>query len=317
MRILNIEPRGYSPKARSELELLGEVVELEASREDLLRLIPGFDVLITRLGHRIDAEVLARAERLEAVVTATTGLSHVDLEAAETHGVEVLSLRGEVSFLENVTATAELAWGLIICSLRAIPRAHGHVMSGGWDRDLFKGAELKNKTLGVVGLGRLGKIVASYAKAFRMAVLAADPRAASAPDGVELLPLEHLLPRADVVTLHVNLVPETRGFFGAREFGLMKTGSVFVNTSRGELVDEAALLEALRSGQVGAAGLDVLDGEASGRPGWLQQHPLRQYAAAGGNLIITPHMGGATSESMEDTEVFMSQKLARWLRGRS
>jgi D-3-phosphoglycerate dehydrogenase len=314
VRILNIEPSNYSESARAEIEKLGEVIETHGSREDLLRLLPDFEVLIVRLGHKIDREVLEKGKRLKAIVTATTGLNHIDTEAAEKLGIRILSLKGETAFLRNVTATAELTWGLILNLMRKIPEAHNHVVSGGWQRDLFRGKDLKNRALGVVGYGRLGKIVAEYGKAFRMRILATDPHAQSAPRWVRLFSLESLLRDADIVSLHVSLSPETVRFFGREEFRSMKPGAFFINTSRGELVDEEALLEALRSKKLGGAALDVLSGETSGTPGWLKAHPLRKYAEVSENLILTPHVGGGTEDSMAETELFMARKLTDLLK---
>lgn len=290
-------------------------MEINGSREDLLRLIPDFDVLIVRFGQKIDREVLERGKRLKAVVTATTGLNHIDTEAAQKLGIKILSLRDETAFLRDITSTAELTWGLILSLVRKIPEAHNHVVSGSWKRDLFRGKDLKNKVLGVVGYGRLGRIVSEYANVFRMRILATDPYVKSAPKWVRLVPLRSLLREADIVTLHVSLSHETEGFFGREEFRTMKGGAFFINTSRGELVDEEALLEALRSKKLGGAALDVLSGEISVKPDWLEKHPLRRYAQLYENLILTPHVGGATEDSMAETELFMARKLAHFLKG--
>lgn len=290
-------------------------MEINGSREDLLRLIPDFDVLIVRFGQKIDREVLERGKRLKAVVTATTGLNHIDTEAAQKLGIKILSLRDETAFLRDITSTAELTWGLMLSLVRKIPEAHNHVVSGSWKRDLFRGKDLKNKVLGVVGYGRLGRIVSEYANVFRMRILATDPYVKSAPKWVRLVPLRSLLREADIVTLHVSLSHETEGFFGREEFRTMKGGAFFINTSRGELVDEEALLEALRSKKLGGAALDVLSGEISVKPDWLEKHPLRRYAQLYENLILTPHVGGATEDSMAETELFMARKLAHFLKG--
>jgi D-3-phosphoglycerate dehydrogenase len=312
--ILNVEPDRYSEDARAVLRSCGEVRERAGlSRAELLASVGDADVLLTRLAHRIDGEVFGRAPHLRAVVTPTTGLNHVDLEAAASRGVEVLSLRGETAFLESVTATAELTWGLLICLARRLPEAGEGVRSGLWDRDAFRGRELRGKTLGVVGLGRLGRMVARYGTAFQMRVLACDPRPGEVPPGVELVGLERLLAESDAVTVHAALTESSRGLIGAAEFARIKPGTLFVNTARGELVDEAALLEALAQGRLAGAGLDVLGGEPFAGPEGLRAHPLWQWARDHANLVLTPHIGGATLESMAATEVFMAEKLRRWL----
>jgi D-3-phosphoglycerate dehydrogenase len=197
--------------------------------------------------------------------------------------------------------------------LRHLPAAVTHVHDGGWDRDQFKGHELHEKTVGVVGYGRLGRIVARYVRAFDARVLVTDPHVgASALDpGIVLVTLEELLQEADLVTLHVNLCDATYGFFGPAQFTAMKPGSWFINTSRGELVDEQALLAALRSGHIAGAAVDVLAAERSAGMG---SHPLVVYARENENLIITPHIGGCTVESMAKTESFLAERLLSLLK---
>jgi D-3-phosphoglycerate dehydrogenase / 2-oxoglutarate reductase len=307
LRILNIEPKGYSPKALAILEGLGPVMEQEMDRVGLIKVIGDYDILITRLAHRIDRQVFAAAPRLKVVVSATTGLDHIDLEAAATQGVEVLSLKGETKFLRSVTATAELAWGLLLTLVRRISAASSSVTDGNWDRDAFRGHELKGKCLGIVGLGRLGQMVADYGCAFGMTVRAYDPHLKDWPAGVDRAEtLEDLFSQADVVSLHPPLNDETRGMIGFALLNLLPQGAVLINTSRGAVVDEKGLLEALKSRKLAGAGLDVLAEEGEGG---VDNLVLVAYARDYNNLILTPHIGGATYESMEATEVFMAKKL--------
>ncbi len=303
-RVLIAEGQGFSEAALGILQGAAEVTLGDLDRSGLLRAVPEADALWVRLRHRVDGEVLAAGARLRVLVTATTGLNHIDLEAAGGRGVRVLSLCGETDFLREVRATAEHTVGLLLALLRQTPAAVEHVREGGWNRDLFRGREVAGKTVGIVGYGRLGRMVGEYLRAMEATVVAADP-------GVEgTLPLEELLRVADVVSLHARLTAETQGFFGRKEFGAMKPGAWFLNTARGELVDEAALLEALESGRLVGAALDVLAGEEAGGMG---QHPLVRYARKRRNLLITPHLGGGTTESMEKTERFLAEKLVALL----
>ncbi len=306
--ILVAEPRGFSHAAAEMLHGLAKVVFAEFDRTALLRAVAEADVLWVRLAHRIDAEVMNAAPRLQVIVTPTTGLNHIDLEEARHRGIKVLSLKGETEFLKDVRATAELTIALILSLLRRIPAATVHVASGGWDRDVLRGRELRGKTAGVVGYGRLGRIVAQYLRAFNMRVLATDPNRDEAvlKGEVHQVELPELLRESDIVTLHVNLSEETRKFFGGEQFGAMKPGAWFINTARGELVDEEAVLDALRSGRLAGAALDVLSDE---RASGMGHHPLVAYAREHKNLLITPHIGGCTRESMEKTELFLAQKL--------
>jgi D-3-phosphoglycerate dehydrogenase len=310
IRILNVEPQDYSSRAREILATLGGVMEKILDRDGLLNAVAECEVLITRFGHRMDRELFAAAPRLRVLVSATTGLDHIDLEAAAESDVTVLSLRGETEFLEELSATAELAWGLLLSLLRRIPQASQSVKEGGWDRDAFRGNELRGKRLGILGLGRLGRMVAEYGRAFGMSVAAYDPFASDWPKGVELRSAaEDLMRDTQVLSIHVPLNDETRGFMDGAMLARLPKGAVLINTARGAVVDEVALLAALDSSHLAGAGLDVVADELSGGP----SQALLAHARDHDNLIITPHMGGATVESMEKAEVFMAQKLARFL----
>lgn len=309
MTILIAESAGFSPQALGQLRQHAEVIAADLDRAGLLAAVPVADVLWVRLRSRIDDEVLEAASRLRILVTNTTGLDHIDLEAARRRGVRVVSLRGEEEFLKSIRATAELTLALVLALVRRLPAATAHVTAGGWDRYRFKGHDLFGQTAGVVGLGRLGRIVAGYFQAMGMQVLATTLEPEAVP-GVRLVPLEELLGRADVVSVHVDLNPGTRRLFGRREFALMKPGAWFVNTSRGEVVDEPALLDALERSALAGAALDVLTGEP-----WtdLTGHPLVRYAAAHDNLLLTPHIGGYTVESLARTELHLTGVVLRLL----
>ena len=203
-RILNAEPNGYSSRARAELEEVADVTEEVLDREALMRALPVYDALIVRLGHLVDAPLLEAGPQLRVVATATTGLDHIDLEAAKERGVEVLSLRGESDFLRGVVATAEHTWALLLALLRRIPIASAAAEKGEWDRDVFRGRELDGKRLGIVGLGRIGERVARYGHAFGMEVCGYDRHREVWPSDLTRMPtLEALLESSDVLTIHV------------------------------------------------------------------------------------------------------------------
>lgn len=310
--ILVTESSNFSQPAANRLQEAGRVIWADLDRPGLLSVVTQATVLWVRLRHRIDREVFAAAPRLRAIATPTTGLNHIDVSEAERLGIPILSLRGETAFLDQVYATGEHTLALILALVRHVPASSHHVTEGGWNRDSFRGRELHGKTAGIVGYGRLGRMVAGYLRALGMKILAADPNLSSrsADPAVQIVSLEELLAQSDLVTLHVGLTEQTRGFFGRAEFARMKRGSWFINTSRGELVDEAALLEGLRDGGIGGAALDVLSSE---RSSGMSDHPLVAYARAASNLLITPHIGGCTTESMENTENFLAEKLIAFL----
>ena len=311
-RILNAESAGYSPEAAAVLAEAGEVRMEELDRPALLEAVPWATALIVRLGHRVDDELLARAPALQAVATATTGLDHIDEEAARRRDVAVLSLKGETAFLDTVHATAEHTWALLLALSRRIPWAHRHAVAGGWARDRFRGRELGGRGLGVVGLGRVGRRVAQYGLAFGMRVTAYDPSPACWVEGVERAPgLQELAAASDVLSIHVPLDATTRGLIGARVLAALPHGAAVVNTSRGAVVDEEALAAALESGALSGAALDVLCGEASSVDAGSRSR-LIALARRRSDILLTPHIGGATFESMARTELFMARRLRRF-----
>jgi D-3-phosphoglycerate dehydrogenase len=313
MRLLIAEAADFSGEALRRLREVLDVDTGDLSREELLHGVRLADILWVRLRTRIDREVMDAAPHLKIIVTNTTGLDHVDLGEAARQGIQVISLRGETAFLSTVTATAELTLALLLALVRRVPAAVAHARDGGWDRYPFKGVDLAGKTAGVVGFGRLGRIVGRLLAAFGMRVLATGKDSDTCPTepGVTWRPLQDLLPEADVVTLHVDLNPSTRRMFGEREFRMMKRGAWFVNTARGELVDEPSLLAALESGHLAGSALDVV--ADSYRAAWSS--PLQVYAATHDNLIVTPHIGGFTVESLEKTEIFLAERLLARLVG--
>jgi len=272
--------------------------------------------LVVRLGHKIDKTVLEAATGLKVVASATTGLNHIDCTYAEMSEIEIISLLNETEFLNTIYATAEHTWALILSLIRNIPVAVQHVNNNNWNRDLFKGYELHGKTLGVIGYGRLGRKVAGYGIAFGMKVLVADSKRVETGSGINLVPTSELLSCADIVTIHVPYNASTHTFIGKNEIRSMKLGSLLINTSRGEVLDESALLESLKDDHLGGAALDVMSGENIGSPEWMQDDPLIAYAKQHRNLLITPHLGGCTCESMEKTEVFIAQKLKSYFKER-
>jgi D-3-phosphoglycerate dehydrogenase len=312
MKIVLAESAGFSPAALALLRRHGQVAAADLDRAGLVEAVRDCDVLWVRLRHQVDAEVLDAAPRLKVIVTNTTGLNHIDAAAARQRGIEVLSLAGETEFLRDVRATAELTIGLMLALARQIPAAVQHARAGGWNRDLFVGGELHRKAIGIVGFGRLGRIVARYLQAFDAKVLATPALDAQRRDDKESLHvtfvrLEELLPQCDIVSIHVDLNDTTRGMFNRRVLSQMKSGAFLVNTSRGEVIDEDALLSALESGKLAGAALDVLADEQR-----LQQEsrPLVEYARTHNHLLLTPHIGGNTLQSREKTELFLAEKLA-------
>lgn len=273
-----------------------------------------FDGMIVRLAHHFDAELLERCSRLRFLATPTTGLNHVDSDAAARLGISVLSLRGQREFLDTVHATAEHTWALLMALLRHVPAAHASVLRGEWDRNRFKACELNGKTLGVIGFGRLGSMISRYAKAFGMQIVAHDPNVVP-PDEIAPLGLDDLFAVADVLVVLAAYTEQTHGLIRQHQLDHCLPGALLINTSRGEILDERALLAALQSGRLAGAALDVLCDEhlpLSQRP---RSKALVDYARESGNLLITPHVGGATHESMRRTEEFIAKLAVKFMNG--
>jgi len=255
-----------------------------------------------------DRDLLEMAPHLQVISTATTGADHIDAHSLSERGIPLLTLKGEKELLHNLTPAAELSWMLLMSCARKIRPAIQHVLEGNWVREEFPGIMLKGKTLGLIGCGRIGHWMSRYARAFDMEVLGYDPYADPWPNQIVQCELNNLLATSDFISIHVPLTDQTRKMLGKREFDLMKPETVFINTSRGGLTEEHALLEALKEGRVGAAGLDVLDGEPD-----IQRHPLVDYARSHDNLLITPHIGGFSPDAVKIVVAHAAKQIVRVL----
>jgi D-3-phosphoglycerate dehydrogenase len=312
MRILLAEKSSFSTRGMEALSGIAPTDALDLTQDELRDAVKDYDILVVRLGLHVDKSVLVAGKRIRAVGTPTTGLDHIDVEAARERNVAVLSLKGERAFLDEVYATAEHTFALLLSLIRQIPAAFQAVKDYTWRRDLYRGTELYGKVLGIVGFGRLGSMIYRYGLAFGMKVLVYDPYLRTLPDDVlECASLADLLASSDVISLHVPLNADTEGMFSDEQFALLRPGSVLVNTSRGAIIDEAALLRALRSKSLAGAALDVLCDEHLLEGD--KANPLIEYARNNTNLIITPHIGGATQESVEKADLFLANKIVQFL----
>lgn len=243
----------------------------------------------------ITADLIRRACSLELVITATTGFSHIEHRALEKRGIPLLTLRDQKEKLKDITAAAEHSWLLLMACARRLRAAVKHVDNGSWNRVEFPGIMLRGKTLGVIGVGRIGSWMARYATAFGMTVVGFDPCQEIYPEGVEHKELNELFSVSDFVSLHVNLTDENKGMITRELLVNIKPGCIFINTSRSELVDEEALVEGLYEGKISAVGVDVLKGE----PEITTISPLWKYAKTHDNVVITPHIGGFCPEAVD------------------
>tara|TARA_B100000579_G_scaffold25171_1_gene17715 strand:+ start:6406 stop:7311 length:906 start_codon:yes stop_codon:yes gene_type:complete len=259
-------------------------------------------ILVVGLSNKINQNVMKRMPNLKIIATPTTGLDHIDMDEAAKRKISVLSLKGEVEFLRTITSTAELAFGMILCLARKIVSAHNSVMSGEWNRSEFRGLTLQGKTLGVIGKGRLGSMVLRYGKSFGMNTIYTDPYVNG---GVSM---SNLLSESDFVSIHVPLNDETTGLISSENLGTIKKGSYIINTSRGKIVDEKAIIYALESKVLSGYATDVLSDELSSD---VSKSLLLNYAKNNENVLLTPHIGGMSKESRQMTDVFISEKIKK------
>lgn len=307
-RLLIAEPEKFSPRAIAALTQWAEVEQRRPLKADLRAAFVESDIVWIRLGFRVTADTIRSPVRCRILATPVTGLDHIDLDACRQAGIQVVSLKGETEFLRDVRATAELTVALLLALVRRLPAATLSVLEGRWDRDSFQGRELFGKRAAIIGMGRLGRITAGYFKAFGMQVVGYDPyQQFPAELAQSVSDLTEAVAEADVVSVHVSYHAGTRHLINATVLQAMKSGAVLINTSRGGVIDEVALLDALRTGKLGGAALDVLESE----PDIDRQHPLIAYARQNPNLIITPHIGGNTAESFEKTELFLADKVKK------
>lgn len=312
-RILNIEAHRYPEEARGILCEVGEVTNLKLSHNDLQKLIGDYHVLIVGIENSVGSSIIRCGKKLKIIATATTGLDHIDLNAAKKQDIKIISLKREKNFLKEIAGTAEFTFGLTLSLIRDIPRSFDRVKSYRWERKSSHGFELSGKNLGIIGFGRLGKLMAQYGHGFRMQILAYDPYIPSSemePFGVIPVSLEDLLKNADVVSLHAELSEETEEMIGKTELNLMKPSSVIINTARGQLIDETALLIALKEKKIAGAALDVLEDENKFDENF-NNHPLVEYARTHSNLLITPHIAGMAFDSVYKTRIFITKKIVQ------
>ncbi|MBB3036226.1 phosphoglycerate dehydrogenase [Hoyosella altamirensis] len=290
--------------APSTVDALGGDVEVRwvdgPNKPALLEAVADADALLVRSATTVDEAVLAAAPKLKIVARAGVGLDNVDVPAATARGVMVVNAP-----TSNIHSAAEHAFALLMATARQIPAADLTLRGREWKRSSFNGTEIFGKTVGVVGLGRIGQLFAQRVAAFETNVIAYDPYvspARAAQLGIELVTLEELLERADMISIHLPKTPETKGLIGAAELARTKKGVIIVNAARGGLIDESALADAIKSGQVKAAGIDVFATEP------CTDSPLYDLP----QVVVTPHLGASTSEAQDraGTDVAKSVQLA-------
>ncbi len=310
--ILHLESNRYSDEALSKLDSMSALTKLSFDTQDEFQKYideNSFDTIFTRLGLNIDEKIIEASPDLKYIVTSTTGLNHINIDVAAKRGIHVVSLKGETEFLNSIKSTAEHTWAILLVLIRKLDLAIADVKNGYWRRAPFLSTELDQKTIGIIGYGRLGKIVAKYAEVFDMKVLIndIDPNAYG-KSSYENTPLDILLEQSDIVSIHIPSNQENLKFFNKELIEKAKKGFILINTSRGEVVNEADILEGLVSKQISGVATDVLYGDSTWENRSTADHPMVAYANQNTNLIITPHMGGYAYESIIRTRDFITNK---------
>ena len=293
----------------SGLDLLRQQFEVdvrpELAKGDLVGQIGPYDALVIRSATKVTADVLDAAANLKVIGRAGIGVDNVDIDAATRRGILVVNAPQS-----NILSAAEHTVALLLAQARNIPQADASVKAGRWERSAFEGVELHGKTLGVIGLGRVGAMVAARAQAFGMRLVGYDPfvsRERAKSLGVDLMPnLDAVLVQSDFVTIHLPLTLDTEGLIGERELALVKEGARIVNTSRGGILDEGALVRALRDGKLAGAALDVFEHEPA-----PPAHPLLRFD----NVVVTPHLGASTKEAQDKAGTAIAEMVKLALRG--
>lgn len=296
-----ISPRGIALfKQRPELKVT--VLEKRLTEAELIPLIADVEAMVVRSETKITRKVIENAPKLRVVGRAGVGVDNVDVEAATERGIVVMNTPGG-----NTISTAELTFSMLMALARHIPQAHGSMKAGEWNRKSFSGTELYNKTLGILGMGRIGAEVAKRAQAFGMSVVAYDPylsvsRAQAL--NVETLSLDAIYARSDFITVHMPMTDETKGMINSAAIQKMKRGVRLLNCARGGIIAESDLIEGIRNGQVAGAALDVYEVEPLAK-----DHPLRALP----QVIMTPHLGASTDEAQENVGIEVAEAITDYL----
>ncbi len=306
MRILIAETKDFSRETVILLNKTFEVDVRDIESEEVPLVLDQYDVFWFRLKYKLTSDIILNSNKCKYIICPVTGLDHIDIEACKIKGINIISLKGETAFLREVRATAEHTIGLTLSLLRQIPAAVRSVQNGIWNRDLFKGNEIYGKKVGILGVGRLGKITASYFKCFGAEVYGYDISPVDASTCTPVSSMDELFASTDIISIHVNLNDATHHLVTKKQLALMKPGSFLINTSRGSIIKSEDLIWALEEQKLAGAAIDVIENEFNHKTDLLTQ-----YAAANKNLIITPHIGGNTWESFAKTELFVANKLLK------
>ena len=267
------------------------------------------DIYLASAAIRVDKDFLKKATKLKVILSPSTGVDHLDINEIRKKNIKLITITKEIKLLETFSATSEIAFALILNLYRNIIPANKSALNGIWAREKFSGRQLLGKTIGILGLGRLGAITARIALGFGMKVVAYDIKKKNIK-GVKMLSMNKLFKMSDIVSVHVHLNSKTAGLIDRKFLTAMKKNSILINTSRGAIINDKDLLYVLKRKIIAGAGLDIINGEWLSKKELLE-HKLINYAQKNNNLIILPHIGGSTIESIEGARIFICNKLLK------
>ena len=302
MKIVLAEKVSPATLAVLEAEPGWEVLTHDKLPDGLPAALADADALVVRSAVQVDDALMEKAPKLRVIGRAGVGVDNIDAEAATRRGIVVMNTPGA-----NAVAVAELTIGLMLALARKVPAANSSMHAGKWEKKSLQGAELKGKTLGILGLGRIGLEVAKRARGFGLEIIGSDPFVSAAvarENGITLLALDEVIAKAEYLTLHVGLTPQTTGIINAKTLAAMKKGVRIINCARGELVEDAALAAALKSGQVAGAALDV----------FVEEPPKDSPYAGLDSVILTPHIAGSTAEAQEAVGIQIARQVREYLK---
>ncbi len=312
IKVLNTVDPSYSTSKLKILKKYCFIKTILSSRPRAINFAKTSNIIIAGGRIKLDREFIENCKNLKLILSPSTGTDHLCLKTIKKNKIKLIHIGKNLKLINNFTATSEMSFALLLTLIRKIMPSVRDVNKGIWSRDKNSGFQLKNKTLGILGLGRLGKISAKIAKGFQMKILANDIKKIKYP-GVKNVSFNNLFKNSDIIFLHVHLNSSTENLINKKVFKIMKRNAILINTCRGKIIKEKDLLSALKNKLISGAALDVIDGEWLSKKN-LIRHPLIQYAKKNNNLIITPHIAGSTYESIKIARDYIFDLLLKFLK---
>lgn len=295
VKVIYLGPNEGFESASKELGLNFELFNLKPNSKEINQHIVDADAILdASMKTQIDDNLLDKAKNLKIISCATTGSDHISNKSIIEKEISLNTLKEDKNLIQNLTPAAELSWTLLLACARKLNSALNDVKAGNWDREKFPGVMLNGKTIGIIGCGRIGLWMARYARAFGMNIIGYDPKNIDLPEYITQVDLDEIFKNSDFITLHVHLSDETRGLVSSSLIKKCKKNVIIINTSRGQIIDETALLEGLKNGNIGAVGLDVVSDEPN-----IEKSSLVKYAVENENVLITPHCGGFSPDAVK------------------